>query len=232
MKMHKVSFISATSQRSDGSMMKSHIPQTENIQNFLQSHSIPYDQLHLMKQVHGNNVLKIDNHISHIHDSYDAMVSNKGNIFLGVVTGDCVPVILKDSTNNVIGVAHAGYKGILLGIIPKLLQTADSLGASRAMIHIELGPSIGKCCYTIDEERATAFRNICDDSDIFSLSNDTIHIDLQKVIVNQLQKENIKRENIVVNRECTRCNIDKYFSYRGDTVETFGTFLSVIGMRH
>jgi YfiH family protein len=231
MTKNNIKIVTATSLRADGSMMNSHIPQAQNIKKFLHKNSIPSDSFHMMKQVHGNKVTTVFNNSILVHDACDALVTNQKDTYLGVVTADCVPILFFDTYAHVIGVAHAGYKGILNGVISEVIKSLKDCGANTDTIHVKFGASIGLCCYSITQERADVFKTLHTSDDIFSYQNDTIHLDLQKVVIYLLEKEGIKENNIQRDTVCTQCNKDKYFSYRGDSPETFGTFLNVIGMR-
>jgi YfiH family protein len=231
MAKNNISFISVSSVRSDGSMMRNHILNEKNLQSFLEKYSISTHSLHLMKQIHGKNVLTVSDNVKLFHEGYDGLVTKLPNTFIGVVTGDCVPVTCIDEKAGVIGIVHAGYKGILAGILSEVIFAMKELGSTPENIHIRLGASIGSCCYTIPEDREKLFRKLINNDNIFSYKDDTIHLDLQKSIVHLLRKEGIADNTITKNTECTRCNKEKYFSYRGDTSETFGTFLTIIGMK-
>ncbi len=231
MKKNSQYVVSAVSHRSDGSMMNKHVLQEGNVQRFLDSHKIPFEATYYMKQVHGSDIAYVNGDTTQLIDSVDGLVTDKPNIFLGVVTADCVPVTLFDLKSGVIGVAHAGYKGLLAGVVQNLLKFARELGASNKTLTVSIGSCIGSCCYDIDEKRLIQFENKFSTEDIFRFHGDKIFLDLSTVAEYILVKDGVKKENIMKLGECTQCNIDSYFSYRGDSIETFGEFMTVIGMK-
>jgi YfiH family protein len=73
----------------------------------------------------------------------DAMATNVPGVALGILTADCAPVLLADNDANVIGAAHAGWKGAAGGVIANVVKAMEELGASRARIRAAIGPAIG-----------------------------------------------------------------------------------------
>ena len=70
----------------------------------------------------------------------DAMVTATPGLALGILTADCAPVLLADSEANVIGAAHAGWKGALGGVLEFTLEAMETLGAERSRIAAAIGP--------------------------------------------------------------------------------------------
>ena len=71
----------------------------------------------LMHQTHSNKVIEIDKNNIEKKVNSDAIITRLKNIALGVVTADCVPILIYDYKNKVVGCIHAGWKGALSGII-------------------------------------------------------------------------------------------------------------------
>src|SRR6185436_20163230 len=84
----------------------------------------------------------------------DGQWTDRKNVLLGVAAADCVPILIADPS-GAIGVAHAGWEGTSLRVARALVETMLAGGASREDLVASLGPSIGPCCYAIDEARAT-----------------------------------------------------------------------------
>ncbi len=87
----------------------------------------------------------------------DAMVTNRPGIVLGVLTADCAPVILADRDARVIGVAHAGWRGALGGVMEAAVEAMVGLGAARPNIAAAIGPCIGAESYEVGAEFRAAF---------------------------------------------------------------------------
>ena len=81
----------------------------------------------------------------------DAMVTDRPNLLLGILTADCAPVLLGDADAGVIGAAHAGWRGALAGVTDSTLAAMEKLGARRDRIRAAIGPCIGQPSYEVDE---------------------------------------------------------------------------------
>jgi YfiH family protein len=89
----------------------------------------------------------------------DAMVTDRPGIMLGILTADCAPVLLADEKAGVIGAAHAGWNGALLGIIESVVAAMTELGARRENITAAIGPCISQAAYEVGPEFEARFRN-------------------------------------------------------------------------
>ncbi len=82
----------------------------------------------------------------------DAMVTGRKNMALGILTADCVPVLLADPVNKIIAAAHGGWKGVLSGILENTVQTMCDRGAKRNNIIAVTGPCIAQENYEVGPE--------------------------------------------------------------------------------
>ncbi len=98
-----------------------------------------------LHQVHGRDVVTVD---SPWHEGArpkaDAMVTKRSGIALGILTADCAPVLFADDDAGVIGAAHAGWRGLLAGVIEATLQAMVQLGARAERVAARRGPTIGR----------------------------------------------------------------------------------------
>jgi len=156
---------------------------------------------------------------------YDALITDSPNIFLGILTADCLPIFAVDQKRKVIAAIHAGRQGTSLQITAKVLKKMkEDLGCSSRDFLIGLGPSIGLCCYEIDEE---VFHPEWKRFSIGKGSGKWM-LDLAQINIAQMKSEGIKDEQIFRINYCTRCHGDLFFSYRGEG--RTGRQLSFIGM--
>ncbi len=81
----------------------------------------------------------------------DALVTNRPGLLLGILTADCVPILLADARAGVVGAAHAGWKGALGGIVAATVAAMASLGADPARIAAAIGPCIARASYEVDD---------------------------------------------------------------------------------
>lgn len=97
-----------------------------------------------LRQVHGAGVVTVSSPGQHCGVTADAAVTDQPGCAIGVVTADCAPVVLL-STTSVIGVAHAGWRGLLAGVLEQTIATMRELGARD--IRAIIGPCIHPECY-------------------------------------------------------------------------------------
>jgi YfiH family protein len=184
-------------------------------------------RLVLLNQIHQDRILLLREPLSTLPSlsEYDALITNATNIFLGILTADCLPIFIVDQNRKVIAAVHAGRQGTALHITKKVLKKMEEeFGSSSEDLIIALGPSIGLCCYEIDE------KVFMSEWEPFSTSRGERRwmVDLAQINIAQMKEEGIKREQILWIDLCTRCHSDLFFSYRkeGQT----GRQLSFIGI--
>lgn len=176
---------------------------------------IAEDSLIVPRQTHSSKVLLIDSlpvSDGQLED-VDGIVTTLKDIVIGVSTADCVPVVLSDIKSGVVGVAHAGWRGTVNGIIENIVDTMVSAGAKTDGIKVAMGPSICSECFEVGEEVASVFPNSCVGRRI---NWEKPHVNLhnyirEKLIHLGLAERNIKQFD---NRLCTKCHPLEFFSAR------------------
>ena len=101
-------------------------------------------------QYHSNKCL-----IANANNPYpkcDALVTSDNTIVLGITTADCLPIIFYDQKNKIIGIAHAGWKGLFNGVIQNTVKKMISLGAQKKSIKSIIGPCIRVKSYDVSQE--------------------------------------------------------------------------------
>ena len=175
------------------------------------------------QQVHSSEVKVVD--VPGKIPFTDAIISTSKSVVLSIQVADCIPLYLADPDNNVIGIVHAGWRGIEKGIVANSINKMITLGADNNRIIAYIGPSIQKCCFEIGPEVAKKFPiNFQINS-----SYDRSFLDLQKLTINLLINNSISYNNIISSNECTKCNSDKYFSYRNTGLKS-GRMIGIIGL--
>lgn len=158
----------------------------------------------LPEQTHSLNVGIAEHRYDYFPDT-DALVTFKQDLPIGVVTADCVPILVYAPDVEGVAAIHAGWKGTLGGIVDNALDVLEEHGASPAEMIVAFGPSISKAMYEVDETLADKFRE-AGFGDHVSYPNGKIkkpHIDLQGVNIERLLRRGVKGENILPNADCT-----------------------------
>ena len=82
----------------------------------------------------------------------DAIVTSDNSLILGITAADCLPIIFYDPKNHVIGIAHAGWKGLVKGVIQNTLNKMIKLGAQKKYIKSIIGPCIRVGSYEVNND--------------------------------------------------------------------------------
>jgi YfiH family protein len=109
------------------------------------------------RQVHGTDVLLLlDGQPGWAPEGAeppaDAVISVAGGPAAGVLVADCVPVLLADADAGVVAAAHAGWRGLLAGILQATVSAMVARGAAPERIRAALGPAALPCCYQVGED--------------------------------------------------------------------------------
>lgn len=103
-------------------------------------------------QVHSPDVLAVtEPWADDARPAADALVTDRPGLVLGIVTADCAPVLFLDRNANVIGAAHAGWRGAHGGVLENTVNAMLQLGASRQNIAVTIGPCIQQASYEVDD---------------------------------------------------------------------------------
>lgn len=160
----------------------------------------------------------------------DALVTAMPNVAIGVNTADCVPIILCDPNTGILGAAHAGWKGTVMRIGARTVETMIALGAHADDIEAVIGASICPQCFEVGDEVVEQFIDNNHSRSIIHRNPSTgkAHIDLWKANSLTLIEAGIAPENITISGNCTRCNPSRYFSARRIGVKSGRIFTGII----
>ncbi|MEW4468346.1 peptidoglycan editing factor PgeF [Parasphingorhabdus sp. JC815] len=199
---------------------------------------LPDSQLLTVHQVHSADVVTVGKGFAIDADTErphaDAMVTDRPGYLLGILTADCVPVLFYDPVAQVIGAAHAGWKGALGGVTDNIITAMEKLGAVRENIMCAIGPCIAQGSYEVD----VGFRQhfVTDDpvnERFFEAGRpDHFHFDIEAYVVHLLTIAGIKKIDAL--GLDTYTNEDRYYSYRRSCHRGeagYGRQISLIGLR-
>jgi YfiH family protein len=174
------------------------------------------------KQTHGTNIEEVQVAAQNCGET-DGLITSHTGVLLSVVTADCIPILFCRRDCKRVGIVHAGWRGLLGGIIEKMIlqiEHTDSVSDWLAVV----GPAAGPCCYEVSSTLITQFHSDLDiPEDIISpISN---HLDLPGIAIKKFIDAGFYAiENI---KQCTICkrikddssiedNPFKFNSYRRD----------------
>jgi len=169
----------------------------------------------------------------------DALYTCDPNLLLGILTADCVPVLVADTRTHAVAAFHAGWRGTLARIVEHGINSLHrDFGSRPEDLIAAIGPSIGACCFAIGSEVRDQFNsNFAYAPKLFSEVHSTngpqLHMDLWQANRHQLLDAGFSPEAITTIGHCTACTRlpdgrRKYFSHRAEQGFT-GRMLSIIG---
>lgn len=186
-----------------------------------------FDRVVRLRQIHGDTVVRADD-VGDPWAEADGMWTDSDGLLLGVAAADCVPILIADPAGP-IGAAHAGWQGTSRRIAVRLVEALVRNGADTSRLVAAIGPSIGPCCYVIDESRAATIRERLgsDSADVLFAGADGRPVfDLWSANVQQLEQAGVRTvERCDV---CTMSGGADIWSYRGEGGRN-GTGLGIIG---
>ena len=188
---------------------------------------ITQDALVTVKQVHGNDILVIDEP----NDDYshflglegDAIITNQPNVMIGICVADCVPILLLDQEKRIIAAVHAGWQGTAVRLAAKTVAGMRSMFECRPeTLQAFIGPSIGKCCYEVDAPIKQAFAQggVPWDTCAEPNGDGKWRLDLAAANRDLLIAAGLPAGRIQVSEMCVCCQRELFFSYRRDSGET------------
>jgi YfiH family protein len=195
---------------------------------------IPEGRLLTLRQVHGAEVLIFDDNTRAALTyslPYDAVITDKKRVALGIWTADCIPILMLDRSKRIIAAVHAGWRGIWGGVIERTVSAMiKTFESSPTDIVAGIGPGIGPCCYEVQQDVKSLFQNCYGAHDqLIQEREGRTYLDLSRAAQLELSKVGIPPANIEAIPLCTSCRQDLFFSFRRDKKP--GRQLSFIMMR-
>lgn len=203
----------------------------ENREVLVQQLNIFPDKLFAPYQTHEDKIKVIDAAFlslapSHKKDQligYDALITNQKDICIGITTADCVPLLIYDPTNHVLGAVHAGWKGTVKRIGAKTIIKMQEVFESRTEdLLVAIGPSISPQMFEVGDEVGEVFKD--EGFNLRSISfrsqeTEKLHIDLWQANIQPLLNLGVQKENIELSGICTFQN-QNFFSARRQTINS------------
>ena len=189
---------------------------------------ITLNQTHSNKVIYFKSKSEIKNKLSG-----DAIVTKLKNIGIGILTADCVPILLYDPKKKIIGCIHSGWKGALNGIIKNTFLKFIELKSNSKDLVAVVGPCIKKKNYEVKIDLYEKFVSQNNESKKFfeKIDNNKFIFDLRAFVNNEINNLNIKNlENI---ERDTFLEKETFFSYRRSLFnkeKDYGRCISVILM--
>jgi YfiH family protein len=151
----------------------------------------------------------------------DAMVTDRADVALGVITADCAPVLFADRGGKIVGAAHAGWRGAVLGVLEATMAAMAALGATD--ITAAVGPCIGQASYEVGPDlRGSVLSRAAGDSRFFApgVRPDRWQFDLAGYCAARLRAAGASQ--VIVTGVDTLAEEERFFSHRRRTLANAG----------
>lgn len=156
----------------------------------------------------------------------DAMITQAVNVPIMTLAADCLPLLMYDPVRRAVAAVHAGWRSTVIDIAGETIRAMQrEFDTNPADVLAFLGPAIGACCNEVGPEVTAAWREIA--YDLGPLAELAItrpvekeHFDVPWANSMLLQRAGLLPEHIEMSDICTKCNLDDWFSHRGQGAAT------------
>lgn len=177
-------------------------------------------QIYHVDQIHSGKAVVVDEdtELAQLPQA-DALVTARADIIIGVRTADCLPLLIYDPQRGVVAAVHAGYRGVLAGIVQNTLDLMQrGFGCEVSDLKFVLGPAICVKHYEVGPEVIVEFEKKCGEN--FSYRTDLgpkPHLDIPATVMQILITHGALESNIHAPGWCTYEDDQRFYSYRRET---------------
>jgi YfiH family protein len=184
-------------------------------------------------QVHGRQVVFVDRprRPDEAHHQADILLTDQPGVSLFMRFADCVPIMLYDPRRSVVGLVHAGWRGTVKRVVVAAIQAMQNRYHCQPVdILAGIGPSIGGHHYPVGEEVIQQVQNAFGERAATFLTHQNGQANLDLWLANRMILEECGVEKIEVSGLCTACNLEDWYSHRGERGKTgrFGALIALI----
>ncbi len=191
-------------------------------------------------QIHGSKIVTLKKDAEPLLG--DAVISDETGCYPSIKTADCQAILIIDPIKRVTAAIHAGWRGTVQRITRKvILELETAFGCHPSDFIAALGPSVGTCCYEVDEKVIEPFRKSIPDAYRFiesymitdpvsGLDRLSSRIDLRRTNRHELIESGVNPANVKDLGLCTQCHGTMFYSYRRDGANP-GRLIALAGFR-
>lgn len=190
----------------------------KSLQNIVAQMSL--DSIVILNQQHiTEGLCVVDQHITKKQSLYehegDFLITNIKRCGLVILTADCLPIILYDAKNKVVGIVHAGWKGAYQGVVISAIKAMQEKYQSQLQdIDVLFGAAAQSCCYEVQEDFYKRFESYEYAQKAFVKRDNKLYFDNKQFVTSQLLIIGIKLKNIYDRHAtCTICSL-QHCSFR------------------
>lgn len=220
----------------------------ENRKRVVSELGLPFQAWTCAEQVHGNKIALVtaaERGAGRTSREYaiaatDGLITNSPELLLTAFFADCVPLFFYDPIYHAVGIGHAGWKGTVLNVAEQVVDAMHkAFGSNAGRLLAAVGPSIGICCYEVDDQVMERVFHALPDHEhrleegqilYKKLPSGKYRLNLKEINRQFMLKAGILPSHIEITELCTSCNTDLLYSHRKECGKT-GRMAAWIGLR-
>jgi len=192
----------------------------ENLSRAAATLEIAPERIYFLSQVHGANVVTLDGSEARervLEREGDAVVSGRSDLACGVRVADCVPILVADCRSGAVAAIHAGWRGIVAGVIASALDELGRVAGGPIDPIAAIGPHISVGAFEVSEDVAEELRKASPDPGVVERSwGERPHVDLRRLVRALLIRAGVPENRLDDVPGCTVGDPTRFFSYRRD----------------
>ncbi len=209
---------------------------SETVVRFFKTNNISYKTIVVMQQIHSINThiyVSYDSEEFKMIEDVDGLITTEPDTVLIARTGDCVPIIFSDEKNGIIGISHQGWRGSVKRMVQKMIKKMMEKGAQLQNLKVAIGLAIGQCCYEISDDLYYSFLEEFDgySNKIFIHKHGKWYLNLLMLNYLLCLDIGLNKKHIDYFPFCTKCDKQRFFSFRRDKKQDYGEMMSFIVKR-
>jgi purine-nucleoside/S-methyl-5'-thioadenosine phosphorylase / adenosine deaminase len=187
-----------------------------NVERAAQVLGVSADRVYYLSQVHGTAAIDVrgdEDRLEVLHREADAILGRNPDAALGVRMADCLPILVGDPTTGAAAAIHAGWRGLVRGVIGAGMDALRRQGASGELL-AAIGPHIGGAAFEVSHDVADELSRCSDARDaVDTRYGEKPHVHLVRVARAQLEAAGAR---VDVVDGCTYTDASEFFSFRRD----------------
>lgn len=201
----------------------------ENLRRLAEAAEVDTEALVTASQVHGTTVVRATSSGPRGAEA-DALWTEEPEVAVGVRTADCVPLLLEDPIGRRVAAVHAGWRGVLDGVLARTLEALERAGTRCEDVRLAIGPCARACCFEVDGDLPARFADAFGPGVVVRLPGKAkVHLDLPQALRLAALAYGVPEGQVEVLPGCTMCDA-RFYSHRRDRGVT-GRHLSFITCR-
>jgi len=180
---------------------------------------VPAERIYFLSQVHGNVALSLigeERAAEVLEREGDALVSRAAGLACGVRTADCVPILLGDRRTGAVASIHAGWRGIVRGIVEAAVLKLYELTGERGELIAAIGPHIRGTAFEVSDDVAEELAAVSPVPCVLRRAGAKPHVRLDNIVRAKLVALGVPHDQVDDVEGCTLSEPERFFSFRRD----------------